>query len=185
MPTSTLGDNAYITNGIKLCKTSLNVDSVNRFGGRQDNLIDWLRLGSRPHGPDAPRPHINLWELSYFAKVPGGPQTYTLDVLWLQGGAQTCKSEWSQSFMLTKNVCRGFFLLTKPPTQWTVWQPFLVKMSPQGTISCEKASNSPGLCPVNGQKPNLGIQTGSQINSQACLCVLPRPRHHTQCWLTN
>jgi hypothetical protein len=51
----------------------------------------------RPHGPDAPRslidrpfvPHINLWESWYFAKVPDDPQTYTLDVLWLQEeGAQ-------------------------------------------------------------------------------------------------
>jgi hypothetical protein len=29
-------------------------------------------------------PHINLWEPCYFAKVPDGPQTYTLIVLWLQ-----------------------------------------------------------------------------------------------------
>ena len=33
-------------------------------------------------GPSVP--HINLWEPRYFTKVPGGPQTYTLDVLWLQ-----------------------------------------------------------------------------------------------------
>jgi len=36
-----------------------------------------------------------------------------------------------------------------------------MKMSPQGIMSSEKASNSPGLCPVEGQKPSLGIQTGS------------------------
>ena len=29
-------------------------------------------------------PHINLWEPCNFANVPDGPQTYTLDVLWLQ-----------------------------------------------------------------------------------------------------
>jgi hypothetical protein len=33
-------------------------------------------------------PHINLWESCYFAKIPDDPQTYTLDVLWLQEGAQ-------------------------------------------------------------------------------------------------
>ena len=33
-------------------------------------------------------PHINLWEPSCFTEVPDGPQTYTLNVLWLQGGAQ-------------------------------------------------------------------------------------------------
>jgi len=31
----------------------------------------------------------------------------------------------------------------------------------QGIMSSERASNSPGLCPVKGQKPNLGTQTGS------------------------
>jgi hypothetical protein len=38
-------------------------------------------------------PHINLWEPWYFAKVPDGPQTYTLNVLWLQEGTQICMSE--------------------------------------------------------------------------------------------
>jgi hypothetical protein len=34
-------------------------------------------------------PHINLWEPCYFVKIPDGPQTYTLYVLWLQEeGAQ-------------------------------------------------------------------------------------------------
>jgi hypothetical protein len=34
-------------------------------------------------------PLINLWEPCYFTKVPGGPQAYTLNVLWLQEeGAQ-------------------------------------------------------------------------------------------------
>ena len=31
----------------------------------------------------------------------------------------------------------------------------------------------------------LAPTQGPEINSRACLCVLPRPRHHTQCWLTN
>jgi len=35
-------------------------------------------------------------------------------------------------------------------------------MSPQGIMSCEKASNSPGLCPVKGQMPSLDTQTRSQ-----------------------
>ena len=35
-------------------------------------------------GPFVPR--INLWEPCYFAKVPEGPQTYTLNVLWVQKG---------------------------------------------------------------------------------------------------
>jgi len=69
-------------------------------------------------------PHINSCELCYFAKVPDGPQTYTLDILWLQEeGSQFHVSEWSQSFTFTKNVDRCFILCFTPPTQWTVWQP--------------------------------------------------------------
>ena len=29
-------------------------------------------------------PYVKIWEPCYFTKVPDGPQTYTLDVLWLQ-----------------------------------------------------------------------------------------------------
>ena len=39
-------------------------------------------------------PHINLREHCYFAKVPDGPQTYTLNVLRIQKeGAQIRMSE--------------------------------------------------------------------------------------------
>jgi len=39
-------------------------------------------------------PHINSWKPCYFAKVPDVPQTYTLDVLWLQEeGTQIRMSE--------------------------------------------------------------------------------------------
>jgi hypothetical protein len=31
----------------------------------------------------------------------------------------------------------------------------------------------------------LAPRQGPEINSQACLWVSPRPRHHIQCWLTN
>jgi hypothetical protein len=41
----------------------------------------------------------------------------------------------------------------------------------------EKARNSPGLSPVEGQKPSLAPRQG--------LWVSPRPRHHAQCWFTN
>ena len=39
-------------------------------------------------------PHTNLWEPCYFANIPDGPQTCTLNALWLQGeGAQIHMSE--------------------------------------------------------------------------------------------
>jgi len=74
--------------------------------------IDWmteLQLRLNPYGPDGPmlvdRPsvlHINSKEPWNFAEVPGGPQTYTLNILWIQKeGAQIGMSEWSQSFTFT------------------------------------------------------------------------------------
>jgi len=129
-------------------------------------------------------PHINLWDPCCFTKVPDGPQTYTFNVLWLQEErAQIHMSEWSQSFTLTKNVVRGFNLCSTPPTQWNVQQPYRVKMSPQGIMFSEKASNNLALCPIKGQKPSLCTQTRSR-SSRACLWVPQRPCHHTQCWLT-
>ena len=62
----------------------------------------------------------------------------------MSSGSKICMSEWSQSFTLTKNVGRGFILCSTPPTQWTVWQPQYVKMSPRCVMSSEKASNNPG-----------------------------------------
>jgi len=39
-------------------------------------------------------PHINSRDPYYFAEVPDGPQTYTVDVLWLQEeGSQIHMSE--------------------------------------------------------------------------------------------
>jgi len=95
-------------------------------------LVDWFMTGFETlqswctqaliDGPFVP--HIDLWEPCCFTEVPDGPQTYTLNVLWIQKeGAQIRMSEWSQSFTLTKNVGRVFILCSTPPTQWTVWQP--------------------------------------------------------------
>jgi hypothetical protein len=64
-------------------------------------MID-LHLGLRPYGPDAPRPQLMgpLCPVSIqgspvtLLKFQMAPQTYTLDVLWVQNeGAQICMSE--------------------------------------------------------------------------------------------
>jgi hypothetical protein len=70
-------------------------------------------------------------------------------------------SDRSQSFTFTKNVGRGF-VLSSTPKQSNVSQPYQMKISPQGIISSEKASNTPGFCPVKGQNLNLGTQTESR-----------------------
>jgi hypothetical protein len=59
-------------------------------------------------------------------KVPDGPQTYTLKVLWLQEkGAQMRMSEWGQSLTFTKDEGRGLLLyshlhsgLSTSPSRW-------------------------------------------------------------------
>ena len=109
----------------------------NFFLSSTDWLIDWLidqliMIGFRTSWSWCTKalingsfvPYINLWEPCCFTKVPDGPQTYTVNVLWLQEkGARMGMSEWSQSFKLTENEGRGFFLCSTSPTQWTVWQP--------------------------------------------------------------
>jgi len=97
--------------------------------------------------------HIDLWEPCCSAKVPDDPQTYTLDVLWLQEkGAQIQMSVLSQSFTFTKNVERGFILCSTPPTQCD---------SPISSRSLLRVL-CPGPCPIKGQKPILGTQTRSR-----------------------
>jgi hypothetical protein len=74
-------------------------------------VTDW-RLGSRPHGPDATRPfvpHINLWEPCYFTKIPDGPQTYSLNVLWHQDGAQI--HMYQKSKLRTHKECWPRYIL--------------------------------------------------------------------------
>jgi hypothetical protein len=52
-------------------------------------------------------PHYSLWEPCRFAKAPDGPQTYILNILWLQkDGALIGIPERSQGFTLTKNMGR-------------------------------------------------------------------------------
>jgi len=130
--------------------------------------------------------HINLWELCCFTKVPDGPQTYTLNILWLQEeGAQMCMSEWSQSFTLTENVGRGSSSaphlphsgLSDSPIRWRCLLRVLCPVRrPVTALNCVLVKDR-NLALAPGQGP--------EINSWACLWLSPRPRHHIQCWLTN
>jgi hypothetical protein len=42
-------------------------------------------------------------------------------------------------------------------------------------MSSEKASNSPGFCPVKGQKPSLGTQTRSQNGGHEDELIIQSP----------
>jgi hypothetical protein len=78
-------------------------------------------VGSGPYSTDEPRPlvsHYNLWEPYGFARVPDGPQTYILNILWLQKEvAQIRMPKRSQGFTPTENMGRGFILCSTLPTQ--------------------------------------------------------------------
>ena len=52
-------------------------------------------------------------------------------------------------------------------------------------MSGETAGNSPGLCPVEGQKPSLGTQTWSRNYLSSLFLGVTKNLHHIQCWLTN
>jgi hypothetical protein len=52
--------------------------------------------------------------------------------------------------------------------------PYIVgKVSSQGVTSNKEASSHPGLSPVKGQHLTLVSRPGPEINSRACLWVLP------------
>jgi hypothetical protein len=83
-------------------------------------------------------PHYNLWEPRYITKVPEGPQTYIINILWLQKeAAQIHMPKQIQGFTSTKNMGRGFILCPTLPAQWAVYQ----RVLPCFFLSC-KASAS-------------------------------------------
>ena len=93
-------------------------------------------------------------------------------------------SDGSQNFTFTKNVGQGFILCSTPPTQWTDspirWRCHLRVLCP-----VRRPVRAVDCILLKDRNLALASRQGPEINSQVCLWVLPRPRHHTQCWLTN
>ena len=100
--------------------------------------------------------------------------------------AQICMTKWTQSHRLWKNVAWGFILYSIPPAQWTVGEPQSLTISSHRTFCPVRRPVTTLEC-VLLQDRNLAFVPieGPEIYSRACLCVLPRPHHHTQSWLTN
>ena len=135
-------------------------------------------------------PHIHLWEPCCSTKVPDGPQAYSVNVLWLQKGAQIGMSECSQSLTLTKNVGKVSFSvphllhsgLSDSPSRWRCLLRVLCPVRrPVTTLDCILLKDK-NLALTPGQDP--------KINSRACLWVAPRPRlthaeviYEVCCWL--
>jgi hypothetical protein len=121
------------------------------------------------------------------AKVPDGPQTYTVGVLWLQQeGAQThtwlseAKASHSQRMWAEVSSSAPHLRhngLLDSPIRWRCLLRVLCPVRRQVTASDCVLLKDRNLVLVPRQGP--------EINSRACLWVSPRPLHHIQCWLTN
>jgi hypothetical protein len=129
---------------------------------------------------------MDLWELCCFTKVPDGPQTYTLNVLWFQEkGAQIHMSEWSLSFTLTNNVGRGFILWSTPPNSGLSDSPIRWKCLLRVLSPVRRPITALDCVLLKDRSLVLTPRLCAEISSRACLWVSPRPCHHTQCWLSN
>jgi len=66
--------------------------------------------------------------------------------------------------------------LTDRPIRWRWLLRVLCPVRPVTTLDCVL---------LKDRNLALAHRQGPEINSWACLWVLPRPHHHTQCWSTN
>jgi hypothetical protein len=130
-------------------------------------------------------PHINSRKPCYFARVPDGPQTYTLNILWLQNRVQINMSEWSQTShsqrMWAEVSSSAPHLLqnglSDSPIRWrNLLKVLYPKRRPVIALDCVL---------LKDRHINVVPRQGAEINYQARFVVLPKLRQHTQCWLTN
>jgi hypothetical protein len=158
-------------------------------------MIDWLivvgfatsrsrctkALNNRPFVP-----HINLWEPCCFTKVPDSPQTYALNVLWLQEeGAQIrmseCEVKASHSQRMWAEVLSSapYLLhsgLSDSPTRWKCLFRLLCPVErPVTALDCIL---------LKDRSVALTPRRRPEINSRACLWVSPRSRHRVMVLLT-
>ena len=131
-------------------------------------------------------PHINSWEPCYFAKVPDGPETYTLNVLWLKkkepryACLNEAKASHSQRMWAEISPSAPHLLhngLSDRPIRWRCLLRILCPVK-RPVITLDRVL-------LKDRNLTLAPSQGPEINSRACLWVLPRPCHHTQCWLAN
>jgi hypothetical protein len=130
-------------------------------------------------------PHINSWKPCYLAKVPDDPQTYTLNVSGSKKEPRyTCLSKakashsqrvWAEVSSSAPHLLHNG-LSDSPIKLICLLRVLCTVRRPVTTLNCiQLKDRNLALAPIQGPK----------INSHACLWVLPRPRHHTQYWLTN
>jgi hypothetical protein len=163
---------------------------------KTEGLIDWLCVGLEPYSPEAPRPlltdprpfvpHYNLWESCPFSKFPDGPQPHILNIVWLQKKEPEyeCLSEaralhrqiiWAEVSSSTPHFLHNGLYISS--IKWRCLVRLLCPVrKPVTALNCILLTDkSLALVP----------RQGPEINSRACLLVLPRLSHCPQCWFTN
>ena len=124
-------------------------------------------------------PHINLWEPCCSTKVPDSPQTYAVNVLWLQEeGAQIrrySQRTWAEVSSPALHLLHNG--LADSPS----WGSYL----PRVLCPVRRPVRTLNFMLLKDRSLALTPRQGPEINSGACLWVTPRPRHHAQCRLSN
>ena len=157
-------------------------------------LVDWLHLSSGPHTPDAPRPYLT----GPFCPMSnhGSPvallkfQMAPMLILMMSSGSKkkeprcACLSKatashsqrmWAKVYSFTPHLLHNG--LSSCPSRWRCLLRVLWPVRrPVTALDC-----------VILKDRNLALapRLGPVINSRACVCVSPRPRHFAQCWFTN
>jgi len=128
--------------------------------------------------PEGSLLHSQVPATCSFTEVPDGPQTYTLNVLWLQEkGAKASRSQriWAKVSSSAPHLPHSG--LPDSPIRWR----YLLR------VLCPVKTPVTALDCVLLKDRNLALtpRQGPEISSRASLWVPPRTRHRTQCWLTN
>jgi len=158
-----------------------------------DWLTYWLRLGSRPHGPDAPRLYMTgpLCPISIYG-IPVALLKFQMAprlILLMSCGSKknepkyTCLSEarvshsqrmWAEVSTSAPHLPHSG--LSNNPIRWRCLLRVLCPV--------RRPVTAPDCVLLKDRNLALAPRQGPEISSRDCLWVSPRPRHHTQCWLT-
>jgi hypothetical protein len=130
-------------------------------------------------------PHVNLWEHCCFAKFPDGPPDFLMSsgfrkeeprYTWLsEAKASHSQRMWAEVSSFAPHLLHSG--LSSNPSRWRSLLSVLYPVRRPVTA----------LDWVLLKDRNLALapRQGPEISSWVCLWVSPRPRHRTQCWLTN
>ena len=94
-------------------------------------------------------------------------------------------SEWSKGLTLTQNVDWGFLRSATFPTSGVITQPITYRRRLKVLCPVRRSITTLGCVLLKDKNLAFVASLGPEVNSQACLCVLQRPRYNTKCWFSN